>query len=653
MLTLKNSFFIKTSIFIVIFSIILSPILSYGEDNYDLVIKNGTVYNPSTKTILDNYNIGINKNKIKKITKQNITGKKSIDAKGLIVAPGFIDLISYDPNPLGIKYKVLDGVTTNLAMHGGTEDAETWYKEWTDYGVTTNFGASSFITRMRWPIVGEGIDSEINKKEDIDALVKSVEDNIKKGALGISFSLEYVPGIKNEIIPLLNLAKKYQLPTFYHLRYSDKINGIKGIEEVLDYARKTKASTHIMHINSTGGTFNMEKALNLIDKGLEDGLDITACIYPYDYWATYIDSARFREGWQERYNITYEDLQIGGTDIRITKDTFDAYRKERLLVAAHNSIPESDNLLALQHPKIMIGSDTIIESGGNNHPRGSGTYGRLFNKYVKTEKVLTVMDALEKITYLPAKRMEAIGPKMKYKGRIEIDSDADITIFDLENFKDNSTIENTELPSTGVEYVIINGSIVKDKDGYIENLNTGQPIRSRFIDKYEVRNKISYPLKYKKDKIYLDKVYSLDGKIYFNLKELFNSLKFNYELNSDNGNININKKINLKVADRDYNVLKKEKTMTDEIIIYEEDFYLSLDSFKDIFSDFYSINNDNSSLAINELETSKFLFEDKEKDRENLKEYPKKNYISLFLILPIIFISIFLIYIYKDKKLSN
>src|SRR5690606_6978968 len=137
------------------------------------------------------------------------------------------------PNSVGIRLKVLDGVTTNLAMHGGTEDAEKWYRGWEKAGVLTNFGASSFITRMRWPIVGYGVDAEMSDPKDIEKLVESVRKNIEAGALGISFSFEYVPGIKHEVVPLLQLAKEYNIPTFYHLRYSDKDRGLEGVKEVI------------------------------------------------------------------------------------------------------------------------------------------------------------------------------------------------------------------------------------------------------------------------------------------------------------------------------------------------------------------------------------------------------------------------------------
>ncbi|MCG4586899.1 N-acyl-D-glutamate deacylase, partial [Anaerosalibacter bizertensis] len=136
------------------------------------------------------YNLGIIGDKIARITMENISGKEEIDASGLVVSPGFIDLISYDPNHVGIRLKVLDGVTSNLAMHGGTDDAENWYRIWSKNKVITNFGASSFVTRHRWPIIGQNVDATIENEEDINKIVEDVRKNIEAGALGISFSLE-------------------------------------------------------------------------------------------------------------------------------------------------------------------------------------------------------------------------------------------------------------------------------------------------------------------------------------------------------------------------------------------------------------------------------------------------------------------------------
>lgn len=627
----------------------LLPFVSVAEEEYHIVIKNGTIFNPSTEHELTGFNIGIKDDKILRITKEDISGKEEIDATGLVVSPGFIDLISYDPNSVGIRLKVLDGVTSNLAMHGGTEDAEQWYRGWSKSGVLTNFGASSFITRQRWPIVGYGVDTEMTKKGDIKRLVEDVRRNIEAGALGISFSFEYVPGIKHEVIPLLNLAKEYNVPTFYHLRYSDGDRGLEGVEEVIEYGKETGTIIHIMHINSTGGTFHMEEALEMINKARETGLDITACVYPYNFWATYIDSARFRPGWQERYRITYEDLQIGGTDIRITKDTFDKYRTQHLLVAAHGSMPEEELIMALKDPHIMIGSDTIIEPSGNNHPRGAGTYSRLFGKYVREEKVLSTMDAIKKVSYLPAKRMESIAPQMRYKGRIEIGSDADITIFNPDTIIDRSTVKDTTLPSVGVEYVIINGVIVKDKNGIVEGISPGRPIRSYFVEEIDENEAIGFNLKLEdKDKISLESVYELDGQIYLPIRRLFEYLNIAAEYHKD-GSINIGNVVSLEIGNVKATIGHKEMILNREPIIYKEETYLAAKDLEKIlkgnFELFYHEKGIDFKYGESDKSIEAFLPIDEGKDKTTSD---KKPYIGAYgfsaLIIALVLFNL------KDKK---
>ena len=617
---------------ILIFNLFPLNLYAEGENTYDIVIKGGTIYNPSTEHELKGYNLGIIGDKIARITMENISGKEEIDASGLVVSPGFIDLISYDPNHVGIRLKVLDGVTSNLAMHGGTDDAENWYRIWSKNKVITNFGASSFVTRHRWPIIGQNVDATIENEEDINKIVEDVRKNIETGALGISFSLEYVPGVKNEIIPLLNLAKELNAPTFFHLRYSDEKNGLKGIEEVVNYGKKAGAPIHIMHINSTGGTFHMDKALEMVNDAKNEGLDITACVYPYDFWATYIDSARFRPGWQDRFKISYENLQIGGTHIRITEDTFDKYRSQHLLVAAHGSLPEDELIMSLKDPEIMIGSDTIIEPSGNNHPRGSGTYSRLFGRYVREKQVLSMMDAIKKTSYLPAKRMEDIAPSMKNKGRIEIGSDADITIFNPDTIIDKSTVKESDMPSEGVEYVIVNGVVVKNSDGIVEGVYPGRPIKSYFAGGIPENKPIDFSLNINDKAEDLKNVYKVNDETYISIKELSTALDLNIKDDKD-GNINLNDSLNIKIGNRKAVLKNKDINLKTEPIIYKGNVYINSSDLDTILNDKYNIDISNNTVSLK-------YKEEESSEKPSTSDNNKKTYIgiSIFSILLIAFV---------------
>jgi len=460
----------------------LSQFAASQEQQFDLVINNGCVLNPETH--LDSVlNIGIVGRTIQTVTADRISGKKTIDARGLIVAPGFIDILSYNPNPTGVWNKLADGVTTNLAMHGGTSNPRSWYAYYERQHEPLNFGASFFYTEAR---------NQFNltryqhaSKEQIRKLRAMAERALKEGSLGISFSLEYVPGIDSEeIVPQMRLAKKYGVPVFFHARYSDMEEpgtNIDALNEIIGDARETGASVHIDHINSTGGTFSMERSLRMLQEARDSGLDITACTYPYDFWGTYLNSARFDRGWQQRFHISYHDLQIAGTNERLTAGTFRKYQREGRLAVAY-AIPDSDIVKSLQCPFVMIGSDAILGSGYNNHPRASGAFSRTIGVYVRERHVISLMDAVAKMTILPARRIENKCKAMKKKGRISIGADADITIFDFNTIADRSTVEHPEYQSVGIEYVIVGGRIVKDKTGLKKDVRAGRAIKNDYAN---------------------------------------------------------------------------------------------------------------------------------------------------------------------------
>ncbi|GMK38958.1 hypothetical protein PCCS19_20120 [Paenibacillus sp. CCS19] len=447
---------------------------------YDIVLKGGRVINPETK--LDAImNVGIVGDKIGVVTAKALSGKRTIDAAGLVVAPGFIDNLSYDPNPLGVWNKIADGVTSNIAMHGGTASPDKWYAYYGRNETPVHYGASFFYSQARNQYKLGRYDSA--SKEQVAQLRAQAEKALNDGALGISFSLEYVPGVQaSEIVPLMELAHEYNVPVYFHARYSDMEEpgtNIDALNELIGYARQTGAAVHIDHINSTGGTFSMKQSLALVEKARAEGLDITACIYPYDYWGTYLNSARFDEGWQSRFHITYKDLQLAGSTERLTEESFAQYQREGKLAVAY-AIPPEDIVESIKPSYVMIGSDAILEPGLNNHPRASGTFARTIGLYARERGVITLMEAVEKTSLLPAQRLEKEAPMLKYKGRIAKGMDADLVVFDYKTIIDQSTVEHPELYSSGIRYVLIGGQTALDDGKLNRRVHVGQPVRSVF-----------------------------------------------------------------------------------------------------------------------------------------------------------------------------
>ncbi|WP_373230343.1 amidohydrolase family protein [Cohnella sp.] len=458
------------------------PTASELSKIYDVVISNGRVINPETKLDRDGLNVAIQGGKIALVTDQKVTGKREIDAAGLVVSPGFIDNLSYDPNPVGVWNKIADGVTTNIAMHGGTTSPEKWYPYYVRNKTPVHFGASFFYTQARNQFKLSRYDTA--KPAQTQTLVDQAEKALNNGALGISFSLEYVPGVNDkEILPLMKLAKEYNVPVYFHARYSDMEEpgtNIDAINELIGYARASGAAVHIDHINSTGGTFSMTQSLQLVADAIAEGLDITSCIYPYDYWGTYLNSARFDEGWQERFRISYEDLQIAGTNERLTSESFRKYQQQGKLAVAY-AIPKQDVIDSLKAPYVMIGSDAILEPGFNNHPRASGTFARTVGLYVREEGVISLSDAIAKMSLMPAQRLEKQSPALRKKGRIAKGMDADVVVFDFNTISDKSTVEKPEIVSAGIKYVLVNGQVALDEKGINKNIRVGQPIKSEFL----------------------------------------------------------------------------------------------------------------------------------------------------------------------------
>ncbi len=431
---------------------------------FDVVISNGRVLDPQSG--YDQVaNVGIDGNQITAITTDRLTGAGApIDATGRVVAPGFIDILSYEPNGYGEWFKLADGVTSNLSMHGIDNPMTAYLDKVESLTPPINYGGAYDNATIR---SNAGVNIYDEAGSALDQIVGAAAADVAAGAIGLHLQPEYSPGAGfDEIAAHAPIATDADMPLFMHIRYSEDIppgTQAEAIDEVVRVARETGARVHVEHINSTGGTNRMEAALATLDAARAEGLDITACVYPYTFWATFLQSTRY-EDWQTKYNLTYGDLQVAGTSDRLTEATYQQAYDDNRLTAAF-AMPESDLVTAFQSSWVMVGSDAILQTHHNNHPRSTGCFSRTLGTYVRDQNVMTLRQGLAKMTILPAQLLQAGAPSMRRKGRLQIGADADITIFDPATITDNSTIATPQRPSTGVDWVLVAGQIAKRPTG--------------------------------------------------------------------------------------------------------------------------------------------------------------------------------------------
>jgi dihydroorotase len=250
------------------------------------------------------------------------------------------------------------------------------------------------------------------------------------------------------------------------------------MQEVVSNAVATGAPLHIVHMNSSS-LWEYQTNLDLILGAQERGADITTEAYPYTAASTSIESAIFDDGWQEKLRISYGDVQWQDTGERLTEETFNQYREEGGVVIIHLMKPEWIKA-QLSDPRVMVASDGMPYAPGA-HPRSAGTFSRFLGRYVRDQEILSLMGGLAKVTLMPAERLEAIAPQMKRKGRIQIGSDADITIFNAGTIIDTADFEGDLTYSEGVLYVIVNGEFVVWNGEIVEGARPGQAILGRNV----------------------------------------------------------------------------------------------------------------------------------------------------------------------------
>jgi dihydroorotase len=251
-------------------------------------------------------------------------------------------------------------------------------------------------------------------------------------------------------------------------------NGVAGLDSTIAAAASAGAKLHVVHVNSSGDT-SLTAFLTRIQAAREAGQDVTTEAYPYGAGMTEITSALF-DDWQKWPDARFGLHQLVSTGERLTRKTFGDARKAGGTVIIHGR-SEEQTREAILSPLTMIASDGFIE-GGRGHPRTSGSYSKVLGTYVRDERALPLMDALRKMTLMPAQRLEARVPAMAAKGRVKVGADADLTVFDPATVKDQSTYEDATIAAEGIPYVIVNGQVVVES-GKLTETRPGKGIRAQ------------------------------------------------------------------------------------------------------------------------------------------------------------------------------
>lgn len=453
---------------------------------YDVVIVGGRVIDPESGRD-GRFTVAIRGRRIVAISPRRLTGRMMIDATGKVVAPGFIDPLVYpDAGASGGRAKIADGVTTTLQMHAGPVDVAGWYRGLagrmlTNYGTVVGHGALRDAAGVKDRF-------EAASAAQLATMARLAAQAIGDGAIGIGYGLEYTPGASYaETIELFRVAGRYRVPNHVHVRYMDVDHNLAAVDEIVAAAAISGARAEIVHLNSAGGTRRMAEAIAMIDGARAHGVDISASVYPYTAWSTYIGSTIFDPGFEQRNRMSYGDIELVATGERLTKARFDELRAKAppqsdnrkadpgLWVIGH-AMPEGDVETALKARYVSIGSDGWIDAGGRGHPRGAGTFARTL-ALARDKHLLPLIEVLRRMTLLPAQKMEAAVPAMRDRGRIRIGAFADITIFDAATVADRATYQAPALPSAGIADVLVNGTLVYAGGTFVEGKFPGEAIR--------------------------------------------------------------------------------------------------------------------------------------------------------------------------------
>ena len=483
---------------------------------YDLVINNGRVMDPETKydTIS---NVGIKDGWITVITKDKIKGKETIEAKGLVVAPGFIDGHQHCIEPYAYRLMLRDGRTTIMDLEIGAHGPklDEWYKR-RERNAPVNFGVAVAHEFARAAVLDgfkdwkyfytpdavrsrykQGWSKTRPNLEQGNQILAALDEGLRQGGIGIGSTLGYMrEGVSaREVFELQKLSGLYGRSIDMHFRYTpgNDVGEVNGIQEMLANAAALGTPAIAAHFNNAGYNLVHELLVRMREKGY----NVWGEIYPYNAGSTALNAVFLEpEVWVKslgnKYEETIQDVATG--EFYTQKSREEMLEKEPTRPVIVYKCPDEWVVDWVKLPGVAIGSDgmpmipddgltwdTPYEDLPNTHPRFAGSFAKVFR--LARENNIPLMQAVSMTSYNYAKPLGDMGLKaMQVRGRMQKGMVADITIFDPQTVTDNSTYAKGTLPSTGILHVLVNGTIVMKDQEPLKGVNPGQPIRFETVE---------------------------------------------------------------------------------------------------------------------------------------------------------------------------
>ncbi len=515
----------------IVFGFLMILCLAAKAQQADVLIKNGKIIDGTGNNWFYG-DVAVKEGRIVKVGKlTNWQAAKTIDATGLIIAPGFIDVHTHleddeKRNPLATNF-IYDGVTTCITGNCGSSntDIKKYFSFIDSLKLSINVATLVGHNDVRKKVMGRANrDATETEMQQMEAIV---DQAMKDGAVGFSTGLIYIPGTYTktpEIVRLAKVAAKYNGVYASHMR--DEGDSVTyAIEEALTIGREAKMPVEISHFKLSGqqNWGRSKETLPMIVKAREEGLDVTIDQYPYTASSTSIstllpdwvladgqDSIKARlsnpiirndvkqymftklknrklKHWNYAVVANYEfDTTLNGKSIeqinlikgRKHKLKFEAETILEIMEhggasAVFHGMSEEDVKNIMKYPFNMFASDASIRvlHSGMPHPRGYGTNARVLGKYVRDEKVIPLEEAIRRMTSLPAQKFQ-----LTNRGLLKEGYAADIVVFDEKTVADESTFDKPHQYSTGFKYVVVNG-VLTVEDGKHTGARNGQVLR--------------------------------------------------------------------------------------------------------------------------------------------------------------------------------